>query len=108
MNEALLKTHSRLTMREVNHYIAKPMSGQEYNCADALYKGTPNTSQALQILQTVGGLGTMSPGLTFSQNAHGQIYLQQRIVYLLKVFWISLKRWSFAGLLFWGTRWCKH
>ena len=66
MNEALLKTHSRLTMREVNHYIAKPMSGQEYNCADALYKGTPNTSQALQILQTVGGLGTMSPGLTFS------------------------------------------
>ena len=31
MNEALLKTHSRLTMREVNHYIAKPISGQEYN-----------------------------------------------------------------------------
>ena len=54
--------------------------------ADALYKGTPNTSQVLQILQTVGGLGTISPGLTFSQNAHGQIYLQQRIVYLLKVF----------------------
>jgi hypothetical protein len=25
--------------------------------ADALYKGTPNTSQTLQILQTVGGLG---------------------------------------------------
>ena len=63
----------------IRHYLC-PM------IADALYKGTPNTSQTLQILQTVGGLGTISPGLTFSQNAHGQIYLQQRIVYLLKVF----------------------
>ena len=30
-NEALLKTHSRLTMGEVNPTIAKPISGREYN-----------------------------------------------------------------------------